>query len=262
MLSILGIPVFEPKKGKIGGVSIAIISIWVALCLAASFIPAWPLPGLSGQISTAMILSAITPFILGPVAGFVFGLTYGFLIFLIRPSSFLGPWVIITNIGGTVVGGLALMDKNKEVFAYFVTLMLLWLIHPYGRTGLMPLVLWEFCGPIIFSLSKRIRKSVQNGILNHDKNLPISLVFITWTKYMGNIIVGNLFLLYIWGTTLTQQFWVFFIPYYAVVLVVFLIITSLIGTTILPTLKRVRISIFTDYWKKINEKPEEKKELE
>ena len=79
---------------------------------------------------------------------------------------------------------------------------------------------------------------------------------------MGNIIVGNLFLLYIWGTTLTQEFWVVFIPYYAVVLVVFLIITSLIGTTIIPTLKQVRIPIFIDYWKKISKKPEEKKELE
>jgi hypothetical protein len=249
-VSLYKIPIFERQRLRIGGVPIAVLTIWIALCLAATAIPAWPIPGLTGVITTAMLLSTLTPFILGPIAGAAFGAVYGLLIWILFPhTAFFGPLTILTNLGGSVVGGLAAANRNREVLLYYLGLAGLWFLHPMGRTGLMPLVLWQFLGPIIFAISGRIQFVVQQGLIHHGKELLFSILFIAWTKYMGNIFVGNILLLYLWGPAFPMELWVIGIPYYAIILIAVLIIAITFGGALLPILRKTRVQTFADFWR-------------
>jgi len=66
-------PVDQPTKqrtwkarGRILGMPISVLAIWAALYIAASAIPALPVPGMGGMITLNAIMTAISGMILGP----------------------------------------------------------------------------------------------------------------------------------------------------------------------------------------------------
>jgi hypothetical protein len=86
-------------------------------------------------------------------------------------------------------------------------------------------------------------------LIYRGKELPISILFIAWKKYMGNIFVGNIILVYLWGPSFPIELWLVGLPYYGVVLVAVLAISIALGVALLPILRQTRVQTFADFWR-------------
>ncbi len=73
---------------RIGGASVAWITLYGALCGVTSLIPVFPYVGGGGYVPLQTMFSAIAPVLLGPVGGIVAATVGGVIGMFIAPAAF------------------------------------------------------------------------------------------------------------------------------------------------------------------------------
>ncbi|MGQ4914725.1 MAG: ECF transporter S component [Candidatus Asgardarchaeia archaeon] len=267
MAEIWGLKVVDPAKGEIGGVHVSIIAVWTAVMLAVTAIPAYPVPGMAGVITVAVILSTLTGALLGPIAGLLFGLVFSTLEIMLFPyTAFFGILTILCPTANAFVAGLVVHDRWKEASAIYVVLIAIWFAHDYGRYQLMPIIpILQWVPPLIFILVPQIRYFIIKSIAERDvKKLPIAFLLLQNIGYMAENAVGCDIWLWWAGWSFPYIYWVGTTAYHVAVHWITAIIGGIVATPIWITLKKIRVKTFGNILEKkyLVEEAEEESEGE
>jgi hypothetical protein len=184
---------------RIGGASIAWITLYGALCGVTSLIPVFPYVGGGGYVPLQTMFSAIAPMLLGGIGGIVAATVGGVIGMFVAPAAF--PLqlvdVILTGTLPALVVAL-MMDSNKRwlwaiiwcvIIGIFGTLFPFYL--PGSRAGFAApanpvtyalLVAYYWVIPLIIIISPLGRKNVPEWIRGTDrkfKYIGFAITFIT-----------------------------------------------------------------------------------
>lgn len=245
--------IFEKDKPTIGGVHVAFIAMWIAILLAVSAVPAYPIPGIPGSITVASALSAgLTAPLMGPWAGLVAGLVYGLLAVTLFPyTAFFGLLTALCPFMGFFIGGLTLYNKWKWAGGVFAVLLAVWFTHPFAWENGMPLVAWEQFVALGIILIPPIRKWVIDSVVERDpKRMILALSLLGWVSRMGDVTTGNILAVRVIEFTIIE-YWVPMIPYYAITDSLTCLLGAVVGSAVLVALKRVKIKMAVDVFEPV-----------
>jgi len=252
----------ESKSMKpISSIYIALISIWTALLLASSLMPAYPILGTSASITfSSVLLSSLTAPLLGPLYGALSGFIFGWLVPYVNPATSIGILTFLAPTLAALMSGLVLFNRWKEATLILICQIAIWLANPFAWYQLMPLILWEFVPVFVFIVVPPIRKWIINSVVSGDpKHLPIALWCLAWiARIGGDVATGNNIAVWVlgWGGPNMYPFWAPLTLYYAVADSLNCLAGALIGTGVLVALKRsgIRIMAFEALESKITGK--------
>jgi hypothetical protein len=244
---------------------IALIAIWSALLLAASFIPAYPIWGTNATITfSSVLLNGLTAPLLGPIFGTASGIIFGFLAPYVNPmTNSFGLLTFLSPMMAALMAGLLLFNRWKEGLIILIAQISIWLVQPTGFAfyQLMPLIMWQYIPVFIFFTVPPLRKKIINSIVNLDKKyLAIALWCVAWTARIGgDVMTGNNISVYIFnfGTPELYLYWAPSTLYYAVADTLNCVLGALIGAAVLLALQRsgFRITALDRLRAKLTPKP-------
>ena len=233
-------------RGRILGMPVATLAIWASLYIAASAIPALPIPGMAGMITLNAIMTAISGMILGPAAA-IANAAGGIISMLLFPYGFsAGPLGFLTVTMGGLVAGLLFANKWIPAAILEVILLGLWFLNPQSWQPGMWLVPLPYSGiTLLVIVIKPLRDWVRGSILTQHKVWMWPAVFLMCTvghsvEFMTTNIMVN------WMFHLTWQYWVPTLPYWIMVDTVIILASTLVGVGVMSGLKKARLPQFSD----------------
>ncbi len=239
----------EPKsKTRIGSIYLALIAIWVALLLASSLVPAYPVFGTGAVITFSSILhSSLTAPLLGPIFGTIAAFIFGWLIPYVNPLSSIGMLTFLAPTMAALVAGLVLFNRWKIATLILIAEIAIFLAHPFAWYQLMPIVVWPFIPIFIFVVVPPVRKWIINSIVTGDpKRLPIALFCLAFiARIGGDVATGNNIGVWVlgWGTPEMYPFWAPMTVYYAVADTLNCVAGAIIGAGVLTAVRRSGLRI-------------------
>jgi hypothetical protein len=253
------------SKKSSNTILIALMAIWSALLLAASFIPAYPIFGTGATITfSSILLNGLTAPLLGPIFGTASGLIFGFLAPYVNPmTNSFGLLTFLSPMMAALMAGLLLFNRWKEGLSILVLQIIIWLAQPNGFAfyQLMPLIMWQYIPIFIFFLVPPVRKKIINSIVTLDaKYLAIALWCVAWTARIGgDVMTGNNLSVYVFNFGIPElyPYWAPLTLYYAVADTLNCVIGALIGAGVLIALQRsgLRITALDRLRAKLTPKP-------
>jgi len=252
-------PVLEPSvppparrnwqtRGRIFGLPISIIAIWAALFVAASAVPALPVPGMSGMITLNAIMTAISGIILGPAAG-IANMIGGIIGMIIFPyGSFFGPLSFLTVTLGGFISGLAFANRWKLAALLEVALILAWFVNPRAWQPWMwivplPYTLVTLLAIVVPPLRNWMRRQVSHGT---GVGLWVSVALLACIGHSVEYLTANVMTNYMFN--LTWQYWVPTWPYWVGVDTVTIALSTIVGVGVLVGLRRARLTQAADIY--------------
>jgi hypothetical protein len=233
-------------QGRIFGMPIATLAIWAALYIAASAIPALPIPGMAGMITLNAIMTSISGMVLGPAAA-IANAAGGIVSMILFPYGFsAGPLGFLTvTLGGLVAG---LLFANKWVWAALLEVIIIgsWFVNPQSwQTGMWLVPLPYTAIALLVIVIKPLRDWVRNSILNQHKVYMWPAVFLMCTvghaaEFMTTNTMVN------WMFHLSWQYWVPTLPYWIMIDTVIILASTIVGVGVLSGLKKARLPQFSD----------------
>ncbi len=256
----------EPKsKTRIGSIYLALIAIWVALLLASSLVPAYPVFGTGAVITFSSILhSSLTAPLLGPIFGTIAAFIFGWLIPYVNPSTSIGLLTFLAPTMAALLAGLVLFNRWKIATLIVIAEVAVFFAHPFAWYQLMPIVIWPFIPITIFVVVPQVRKWIINSIVTADpKRLPIALFCLAFIARLGgDVATGNNIGFWVmnWTGPDFYPYWAPMTAYYAVADTLNCLAGAIIGASVLTALKRsgVRITALDGLRAKLLPKPIEK----
>ncbi len=233
-------------RGRIYGMAIATMAIWAALYIAASAIPALPVPGMAGMITVNAIMTSISGMVLGPAAA-VANAAGGIVSQLLFPYGFsAGPLGFLTVTMGGLVAGL--LFANKWVWAAAVEILIIgsWFVNPQSwQTGMWLVPLPYSAVTLLVILIGPLRNWVRRSILTQHKVWMWPAVFLMCAaghsaEFMTTNTMVN------WMMHLSWQYWVPTLPYWIMVDSIIILASTLVGVGVLVGLKKARLPLFAD----------------
>jgi len=226
----------------------ALSAVWVALMLATSFLPAYPILGTSAVITLASILfSSLTAPLLGPIWGMISGVAYGWSVSYLNPGTSIGPLTFLSPSLAALMSGLVLFNRWKEATCILVAEIEIWFLHPFAWYGAMPIITWQYWLVLVFIVVAPVRKWITTSIITRNqKTLPIALWCIAWiARIGGDVATGNNIAVWVlnWGTPEMYPFWAPMTIYYAIADSLNCLAGGIIGAAVLLALKRANIRI-------------------
>ena len=246
-------PVDQPAKqrtwkarGRILAMPISVLAIWAALYIAASAIPALPVPGMGGMITVNAIMTAISGMVLGPAAALA-NAAGGIVGMLLYPYGFsAGPLGFLTVTMGGLVAGLLFADRWLLAGILEVLVIGAWFVNPAARqTGMWLVPLPYSAIALIVIMVKPIRDWVRKSILTLHKVYMWPAVFLMAcvghsVEYLTTNDMVN------WMYKLTWQYWVPTLPYWIGVDTVIILVSTAVGVGVLIGLRKARLPQFAD----------------
>lgn len=221
----------------------ALTGIWVALILACSWIPAYPVLGTPAMITFSNILfSSLTAPILGPLWGTVSGFIFGWLVPYVNPATSIGLLTFLSPTMAALISALTLFNRWKEASVIFAVEMVIWFTHPFAWYEAMPLITWQYWLALAFIIIPPARKWIEKAIKNRDPSkMPVALWCLAWiARIGGDVATGNNIAVWIlnWGVPEMYPFWAPMTVYYAIADTLNCLAGAIIGTAVLITLKK------------------------
>jgi hypothetical protein len=194
----------SPKSMRIGGASIAWVTLYGALCGVTSLIPVFPYVGGGGYVPLQNMFSAIAPILLGEVGGIVAATVGGIIGMFIAPAAFPLQLVDVFLTGTLPAFCVALMINAQKrgwlaliwciLVGIFGTLFPFWVpgasagfAQPENPVTFVLLVAYYWAIPLILLLTPIGRRLVPEWARGDDrkfKYLGLALAFImglfTW----------------------------------------------------------------------------------
>lgn len=233
-------------RGRIFGMSIAVLSIWAALYIVTSAIPALPVPGMAGMITLNAIMTAISGMVLGPAAA-IANAAGGIVSMILFPYGFsAGPLGFLTVTMGGLVAGL--LFANKWGLAAIGELLILgsWFINPQShQTGMWMVPLPYSAIALLVILIKPVRDWVRRSIITQHKLWMAPAVFLMCAighaaEFMTTNSMVN------WMFNLSWQYWVPTLPYWIMVDTVIILTSTIVGIGVIIGLKKARLPHFAE----------------
>ena len=236
-------------KGRIFGVPISLVAIWAALFVAASAIPALPVPGMAGVITVNAIMTAISGVVLGPAAA-IANMAGGIISMLLFPyGAFLGPLSFLPVCVGGLVAGVLFADRWKLAGVIELLVVAAWFVNPASWSTLMWVVPLPYTAIVLLVIFiGPLRRWARRQILTLDKARiwPAMFLFVTVAhsaEYLTTNSMVN------WMYNLSWQYWVPTWPYWVGVDTVIIIISTIIGVGVLTGLRRARLPHAAEYYR-------------
>ena len=231
-------------KGRIFGMSIAVLAIWAALYIVASAIPALPVPGMAGMITLNAIMTAISGMILGPAAA-IANAAGGIVSMILFPYGFsAGPLGFLTVTMGGLVAGLFM--ANKWVLAAIAEILIIgsWFVNPQSwQTGMWMVPLPYSAIALLVIIIKPARDWVRNAIITQNKKTMWLAVFVMCIiGHAAEFLTTNTMVN--WMFNLSWQYWVPTLPYWIMVDTVVILASTIVGVGVLVGLKKARLPLF------------------
>ncbi|MDD5466385.1 MAG: hypothetical protein PHS96_01125 [Anaerolineales bacterium] len=203
------------STNRIGGVSIAWVTLYGALCGVTSLVPIFPYIGGGGYVPLTTPLSAIAPLLLGPVGGVAAALVGGVIGMFIAPAAYPLQVVDIFLNAGLPAIFVALMLKNarwwKVTVPLFIVLGILgWLVPFYvpgaaAGFGKVPEPLY-FIMAAIYWLPSTIIAATPLG----TRLMPEWVVSSNRVRRYGGVFLTVLAALFVWWLPWTRPYWYLF----------------------------------------------------
>ncbi|NMC11548.1 MAG: hypothetical protein GYA34_01555 [Chloroflexi bacterium] len=236
------------SRGRIFGIPISLIAIWAALFVAASAVPALPVPGMGGMITVNAIMTAISGVVLGPAAAVANAAGAIIATILFPFGAFFGPFSFVTSTMGGLVAGLTFANRWKLAGLAEIILLASWFVNPASWQPYMYLV------PLPYSLIavlvifiKPLREWARHQILTQNKlwMWPALFLFAS-TGHAAEYLTTNS--LTNWLYSLTWQYWIPTLPYWIGVDTVIIILATIVGVGVLIGLHRARLPHASDLY--------------
>jgi len=187
----------KSQSMRIGGASIAWITLYGALCGVTSLIPVFPYVGGGGYVPLQTMFSAIAPILLGGVGGIVAATVGGIIGMFIAPAAF--PLQLVdVFLTGTLpaFAVMVMMDANKRLWlalAWTILVGILGTVFPFyipgGSAGFAApanpvtyflLVAYYWVIPLIIILLPMTRKNIPEWIRGQDRKFKYIGLAITY----------------------------------------------------------------------------------
>ena len=229
-------------------VLVALAAVWVALLLAVTWIPAYPVLGTSAVITVAnIVFSSLTAPLLGPLWGTLSGFAYGWLVPYVNPQTSIGLLTFLSPTMAALMSGLVLFNRWKEATLLFAVEMAVWFAHPFAWYEAMPLITWQYWLVLVLIVVPPLRKWIINTIATRNPSgLPVALWCLAWVARIGgDVATGNNIGVWImgWGVPNMYPYWAPMTLYYAVADSLNCLAGALIGTGVLLALKKANLRI-------------------
>jgi hypothetical protein len=234
------------KRGRILRMPISVLAIWAALYIAASAIPALPVPGMGGMITVNAVMTAISGMILGPAAA-VANAAGGIVGMLLYPYGFsAGPLGFLTVTLGGLVAGLLFADKWIPAAILEALIIGAWYVNPSARqTGMWMVPLPYSAIAVLVILIPQLRKWVRKSILElHKVNMWPAVFLMVCVGHSAEYLTTNDMVN--WMYKLTWQYWVPTLPYWIGVDTVIILVSTAVGVGVLIGLRKARLPQFSD----------------
>jgi len=237
-------------RGRIMGVPVSMIAIWAALFVAASAIPALPVPGMSGMITVNALLTGISGMVLGPAAA-IANAAGSIIAMILFPYGFsLGPLGFLTATAGGLVSGL--LFTNRWKLAGLVELVVLagWFANPRTWQPFMWAVPLPYSAvTVLVIFVKPLRDWVRNKILTLDKVWMWPAVFcMVSASHSAEYLTTNAMVN--WMFHLSWQYWVPTLPYWIGVDTIIIVLATAVGVGVMTGLRRAHLPQIADSMEK------------
>jgi hypothetical protein len=198
--------------GRIGGASIAWVTLFGALIGVTALIPIFPYVGGGGYVPLATPFAAIAPLLLGPIGGIVAAIIGGVIGMFIAPAAY--PLQLVDVIIGAASPAIlvALMIKNKRLWMinaplFIVIGILGWLVPFYlpgarGGFGKVPEPLYFILAALYWIPSTIIAVTPLGTRL-----MPEWIVSKKRTQRYGGIFLVILAAMLVWWIPWTRPYW-------------------------------------------------------
>ncbi len=233
-------------RGRIFGMSIAVLSIWAALYIVTSAIPALPVPGMAGMITINAIMTAISGMVLGPAAA-VANAAGGIVSMILFPYGFsAGPLGFLTVTMGGLVAGLLFADKWAAAAIFELIIIGSWFINPQShQTGMWMVPLPYSAIALLVIIIKPVRDWMRRSIINQHKIWMWPAVFLMCTVgHAAEFLTTNTMVN--WMFNLSWQYWVPTLPYWIMVDTVVILGSTIVGVGVMIGLKKARLPHFAE----------------
>ena len=203
------------KSGRIGGASIAWVTLFGALIGVTSLIPIFPYVGGGGYVPLATPFAAIAPLLLGPVGGIVAAIIGGVIGMFIAPAAY--PLQLVDVIIGAAAPAIltALMIKDNRFWKITVPLFIIvgiagWLVPFYlpgaaGGFGRVPEPLY-FILTGLYWIPSTIIAATPLG----TRLIPQWAVSKDRRQRYGGIFLAILAAMFVWWIPWTRPYWYLF----------------------------------------------------
>jgi len=233
-------------RGRIMGVPVSLIAIWAALFVAASAIPALPVPGMSGMITVNAILTGISGMILGPAAA-IANAAGSIIAMILFPFGFsLGPLGFITATAGGLVSGLLFTNRWKLAGLAELAVLAAWFCNPRSWQPLMWMIPLPYAAiAVLVIFVKPLRDWARKKILTLDKVWMWPAVFlIVAASHSAEYLTTNSMVN--WMFNLTWQYWVPTLPYWIGVDSIIIVLATVVGVGVMTGLRRAHLPQIAD----------------
>jgi len=227
---------------------IALAGVWVALLLASSSIPVYPVLGTTAVITLSSgLLAGLTSPLLGPIWGTISGFVFGWLVPYINPATSIGLLTFLSPTMAALMSGLVLFNRWKEATLIFAVQMIVWFSHPFAWYQAMPLITWQYWLALIFIVVPPVRKWIINSVtLRNRATLPVALWCLAWiARIGGDVASGNNIAVWVlgWGVPEAYYLWAPLTIYYAIADSLNCLGGAIIGTSVLLALKQTSLKV-------------------
>jgi len=202
-------------KGRIGGASIAWVTLYGALCGVLGLVPIFPYIGGGGYVPLTTPFCAIAPFLLGPVGGIVAAIVGGVIGMFIAPAAY--PMQLLDVLLNAVLPAalVALMLEDKRWWKITVPLFIVigvagWLVPFYvpgaaAGFGKVPEPLY-FIMAALYWLPSTIIAATPLG----TRLIPKWVHSEKRPERYGGIFLAVLAAMFVWWLPWTRPYWYLF----------------------------------------------------
>lgn len=226
----------------------ALSGVWVALLLATSLIPTYPILGLPVVITfSSALLAGLTAPLLGPLWGTLSGFLFGLLVPYVNPATNMGLFTFLGPTMTALMSGLLLFNKWREAALIFAAQMIVWFAHPFAWYEDMLIITWQYLPVLVFIMVPPIRKWITSAITTRNQaNLPVALWCLAWVARIGGDIASsnnNAVWVLGWGAPALYPFWAPMTIYYAIADSLNCMAGGIIGAAVLIALRKANMKI-------------------
>lgn len=228
-------------RGRVFGMPLSVLAIWAALFVAASAVPALPVPGMGGMITVNAIVAAISGVILGPAAAIANAAGGIIGTFLFPIGALFGPFGFLTVTLGGLIAGLLLANRWKLAAIIEAGILVAWFVNPHAWQPFMWIVPLPYSLiTVLVIIVPPVRKWVRRMILTQNKAGIWPAVFLMCVVgHAGEYMTANV--LTNWMFNLTWQYWVPTWAYWVGVDTIIIVLSTIVGVGVLTGLRRARL---------------------
>lgn len=236
------------NRGRIWGMPVSLIAIWAALFVAASAIPALPVPGMGGMITVNAIMTALAGAVLGPAAA-IGNMAGGIIAMILFPyGAFFGPLSFLTVTLGGLVAGLLFANRWQLAGLIEVLILASWFVNPQSWQPYMWIVPLPYAAiALLVIFVAPLRQWVRRQLLTLNKaGMWPAMFLIACVGHSAEYATSNS--MTNWMFHLTWQYWVPTWPYWVGVDTVIIVLATIVGVAVLTGLRRARLPHAADLY--------------